>query len=658
LINEPARAIFLSYASQDAETAQRICEGLLAAGIEVWFDRSELRGGDAWDRRIRQQIQDCALFIPIVSANSQARLEGYFRLEWRLAVERTHLMADAKPFLLPVVIDDTQDRDAEVPEAFRAVQWSRLPAGSLSPAFVERISRLLSPGSPHRAALHRPAAVAPSWQRPAALSIAAVALIGMGYLALDKFVLSKRSVPVVAQTAERAQPAKSIAVLPFVDMSEKKDQEYFSDGMSEEIIDLLVKIPELKVIGRTSSFSFKGKPDDLRAIGSALGAAYVVEGSVRRSGDHIRVTAQLIDARDGVHRWSETYDRDASDVLRVQDEIAASLVRALQVEVNPAMTASSRSQPKNFESYDLYLRGLHAADKFNQDGFEEAIVDFRRALELDPTFVPASEALTDNLMYLAGYAFVPSKSGYQAVREAAEATLKLNHDSAVAHAALANVYAWYDWNWAAAAQELKTAVALAPNNSLVLTAAAGERLIVGQYSEAARFIDIARAVDPLRPSVLEMSCWIYMPLGRLADAEQACRRALEVSDAMESGSYFLGVTLLLQGKPQAALVDMQKVTEPLDQLAGLALAYHALRRTKDADAALMRLTAQYANVQPATIAEVYAFRGENDQALRWLDTAYTQRDHDLVYIKSDPLLKNIQSDPRYGALLRKMNLPE
>ena len=199
-------------------------------------------------------------------------------------------------------------------------------------------------------------------------------------------------------------------------MSEKKDQEYFGDGMAEEILNLLVKIPDLKVIGRTSSFQFKGKSNDLRKIGAALGAAYIVEGSVRRFGDQVRVTAQLIDTRDGAHRWSDTYDRNASDVLKVQDEIAASLVRALQLEVTASSRLPAQASLHSGEAYDSYLRGLHALDRHDQRGFEEAVADFRRALELDPAFVGAAEALARALRNLADDGFVSARTGWDAMR--------------------------------------------------------------------------------------------------------------------------------------------------------------------------------------------------------------------------------------------------
>ena len=496
--------------------------------------------------------------------------------------------------------------------------------------------------------------------------LAAVAVIGVGYFVLNKFVLPKRpaaSVEAAAPTtasapAPSAIPEKSIAVLPFVDMSEKHDQEYFGDGMAEEILNLLVKIPELKVIGRTSSFQFKGKTDDLRAIGSALGAAYVVEGSVRRSGDHVRVTAQLIDTRDGAHRWSETYDRDASDVLKVQGEIAGSLVRALQLEVANPLVFQSRSSLRSSEAYDIYLRGLHAADKFDQRGFEEAVAAFRRTLELDPSFVPAAEALAMNLASLAEWHFVSPQAGYEEGRAAAEAALKLDSKSALAHAVLGYIHTEYDWDWTAAAREMNTAVGLAPNDPNVLILAATERLAVGPWADGVHYLDTASTVDPLDPGVYSVASLTYVRLSRIAEAETAIRRALEISPTLGWGHHWLGVILLLEGKTQESLSEMQKETAMGYRFGGLAVAYFALNRIRDADTVLARLETEGARDSAMRIAEVYAFRGKKDQSFNWLERAYAQKDASLYYIKGDPLLKNLEGDSRYKAFLRKLNLPE
>src|SRR5262245_27582734 len=307
-VGAQAGAVFLSYASQDTAAAQRICEAMRSAGVEVWFDQSELKGGDVWDQKIRRQIHDCALFIPIISANTASRQEGYFRLEWDLADQRTHMMARDRAFIVPVCLDATPGAGTDVPESFHRVQWTRLPAGETPPAFAERVRRLLAPAQDHAPTAH-PAAPSvsdailtarrpfrgPSWSKPALWVTVAVVFAALAYLVADKFWISKHvraSPTVTASTPATAAPPSapafsppphSIAVLPFVNMSGDKDQEYFADGLAEELLDLLAKTPGLHVIARTSSFSFKGKSDDIPSIAAKLNVENVLEGSVRRS---------------------------------------------------------------------------------------------------------------------------------------------------------------------------------------------------------------------------------------------------------------------------------------------------------------------------------------------------------------------------------------
>jgi TolB-like protein len=310
----PSGAVFLSYASGDAAAAERICTSLRAAGIEVWFDRSELRGGDAWDQSIRKQIKGCALFVPVISRNSHDRDEGYFRLEWKLAVDRCHLMAADKAFLLPVVIDDTRD-DERVPERFREVQWTRLPNGVTPAEFVERVRALLSGGPATAASSISPVAEsfggtppapgrreARKWKPNAVrLVLGAVAVAAVAYFVLGRFAPSR---PVT-----RTGPPNSIAVLPLANLSGDPGQQYFSDGLSEDLITALSQFPGLKVIGHSSSFKFRDSKEDSGSIGTKLGVAHLLEGSVRRAGDVVRVSTELIDASDGSTQWSDRYDR-------------------------------------------------------------------------------------------------------------------------------------------------------------------------------------------------------------------------------------------------------------------------------------------------------------------------------------------------------------
>lgn len=664
-MSDSNKAVFLSYASQDVEAAQRICEALRASGIEVWIDQSELRGGDAWDQKIHHQIRDCALFIPIVSANTASRPEGYFRLEWALADQRTAMIARNKAFVVPVCIDRTPDSGADVPESFHRVQWTRLPGGETPASFCQRISALLgtavtteeprtvprpTPSVGRTRKSHR-------WMAAVAVGLVVAVVAGWQLWRMAQRKTHAGTTATAISAVARA-PEKSIAVLPFVDMSEKKDQEYFADGMAEEILNLLATIPDLKVIGRTSSFQFKGKSDDLRKIGTTLGAAYAVEGSVRRSGDQIRVTAQLIDTRSGTRRWSETYDRDANDVLKVQGEIAASLVRALQLEVTNANPLQTQGPLRSSEAYESYLRGLHALNRFDQRGCEEAVAHFRHALEADPLFIPAAEYLARTRMIQAEWGFVPPQTGFEQARATADAALKLDAKSALAHAFLGGVHSTYDFDWLAAAREFKIALALAPNNPIVLLFAAGGSLSAGQWNEALRLLESSLAVDPLGASTIDLEGYVHVRLGRIGEAENDFRRTLDIAPTYVGAHFDLGVTQLIQGKTEAALAEMRKEVPAGGQTIGLAVVYHALHRTKDAAAALLRLEAEHSGDWAFGIAEVYAFRGEEDRALSWLERAYAQKDVRLNLIKGDPLLRNLERDVRYRAFLRKMNLPD
>jgi TolB-like protein/tetratricopeptide (TPR) repeat protein len=670
-MSEPTKAVFLSYASQDAEAARRICEALRAAGIEVWFDQSELRGGDAWDAAIRKQIKSCGLFIPVISQNTHARGEGYFRLEWKLAVDRSHLISSDLPFLLPVAIDDTRDDDERTPERFRELQWTRLPGGETPPAFVERVARLLAPG-PNKATGPSPAqtpAFATSGlgtalttpdkgSRFVPLVIAAIALLGGGYVALDKFVLSKRSVATVpAASAPSAISEQSIAVLPFLDLSEQHDQEYFAAGMADEVTALLAKIPQLKVISRSSARQFRGRDVDVKTIGSTLGVRYVVEGSVARSADRIRITAELVDTRDGSQRWSETYDRSIGETFAVQDAIAASLVRALELSVGSA-GLEVRSMPKNPAVYDLYLRGLQSSDRYDREGLEQAQALFQQALELDAGFAPAAIGLAQVLNLRTEWGYVAPQVGFEQSRKAAELASRLDPLAAAPHQIISTIHTQYDWDWSAALSEADRAIALDSGYAYGYVGRSIVLMALGRLQEAASALNHAISLDPLSPGAFFNRGWVNFWAGHLPEAEASFRRALQISPTYESAHFYLGHVLLARGDAASALAQMQLEPDPESKLAGIAAVQFAMGHIKDSDAALAQLTQMAANDWASGIAMVHAMRNEPDAAFAWLDRAYAQRDEDLYIINGNPLLRNVMHDARYGAFLRKMNLPE
>jgi TolB-like protein/DNA-binding winged helix-turn-helix (wHTH) protein/Tfp pilus assembly protein PilF len=493
-----------------------------------------------------------------------------------------------------------------------------------------------------------------SSRRPKRVVIAAVVVIGLSAaIALGIHFWTARGVQALPAIAD-----KSIAVLPFVDMSEKNDQEYFADGMAEEILDLLVQVPGLKVIGRTSSFQFKGQSQDLRAIGEKLGVAYLLEGSVRKSGDHLRVTAQLINSKDGTHLWSETYNRDLSDVLKMQDEIASNVARALQIEVGFRAYIASRAALRNPEAYTLYLQGLRSYQRFDLKGIEQAIRHFQRALELDPSFAEAAVMLAAVYQFSGTRGVMPPAVAVEKARNAVALALRLDPNVRVhVHTLLAILDFSYDWDWAGAEREIHLALA-DPNNANAFELAAILALIMGRADDALESSNTALALDPLNgPFYFDLG-FVQLRRGRPAEAEAAMRRAIEIIPAFIFGHYNLGQVLLARGEPEVALAELQKEAHDGARFAGSAMAYFALNRLPESDAALAQVLKIAATVPPHGIAGIYAFRGESDEAFKWLDLAYVQKDPLLFRIKYATEFDNLHGDPRWKAFLKKMNLPD
>lgn len=496
-------------------------------------------------------------------------------------------------------------------------------------------------------------------------AIIVVLVLALTYFVVDKFRISKHALSVEGEkalttSATTPHPAiigdKSIAVLPFADMSEKKDQEYFADGLADEVLSLLATLPDLKVISRTSSFQFKGQNADLRIVGAQLGAAYIVEGSVRRYGNRVRVAAQLISTHDGVHRWADSYERDLGDVLRMQQDIAAGLGRALQVEVGGVPWEEATTLTST-EAYTWYLHGLHSMDRYDRTGFEEAVSYFEHALAVDPSLTRARERLGQAHYLLFGFGFVTPAVGADHLRRDVDSILRENPRSAMGHALRAELLITFDWDWAAAEREAELGVSLAKNDSFGLYAAGDVATALGRWDQAETLLRQALAVDPLEAETHDLFSWTLFHAGRFSEAEVEGRRVLDIRPSYALGHFDLGLYLLAQGELQAGLSEMQQEKIEGVQSAGLAMAFHALRRKADSDAALRRAERDSAQDTAYWIACAHAYRGEVNAAFQWLDRAYTQKDIFLEYIKGEWALKSLESDPRYKAFLRKMNLP-
>ena len=1079
------KAVFLSYASQDAEAVRRIAEALRAAGVEVWFDQNELVGGDAWDAKIRGQIASCALFVPVISAATQARLEGYFRVEWKLAARRTHAMATAKAFLLPVVIDGTRDAEAHVPDEFREVQWTRLPGGETPAAFCARVSKLLGgdavgpiadraagsevaapldgargrgratplgkPARPWlwpavaaavvlggivvwRAGLKPPASapvpvsavktIAPltparelaeranalslkkynstaddyaaaegllkqalaldqndaeiwaissqfntairtrgfddaparreaarsqaeraltldeasvearfalgRWQRdndpamaektflavlglspdhpgalsslgtlysrqnreeealamferaarnPASLALARysqyllhfsrrrfdeaeralresiaaepssnsvtglamvlltakgdaaaavrvlaevpaanrsehravwmtafvqlaarepdAALVTLGRLSVDFvqdnwfagptaywvgrahaqagraeaariafeaglavmdtklksaagdpalhvargellarlgrtdealqaartatelaggreemfwFLSPGRIYAVLGRTAEAlpllenltapvarsvpwpltpallrldplwdklrddprfqalcAEPRapsvaappkaddKSVAVLAFANLSDDKTNEYFSDGISEELLNVLAKVPGLKVTARTSAFHFKGKDTPIPEIARQLGVAYVIEGSVRKAGDKVRITAQLIKAADGFHVWSDTFTRDLKDVFAVQDEVAGLIGQNLKINLG---AVPSDSKPTSVENYDMILRARHFARQESNEGWRRAIETYREALRKEPGMVPAWAGIADAYVQLGRFNGMPNVEAMGEARKAALRALELAPEEPLALAAMGWVARNADWNWRAARGYFARSLRAQPGNGATLSASAVLELNLGRSEAALALARQAVVADPLNAGAHFTLALIYFTQGRLAEAVPAYRRAIALAPSADEYHCQLANLHAMMGNHDEAQAELSKEPHPGYRLVGLATCA-ALRGDKTAAArARAELIANHANDFPGYIADVCAAQGDMEGALEWVERSITARDNSVPWLKCDVWLAPLGENPRWLELLRRVGLAD
>jgi TolB-like protein/class 3 adenylate cyclase/Tfp pilus assembly protein PilF len=471
-------------------------------------------------------------------------------------------------------------------------------------------------------------------------------------LAITAFIIYKKFFEKINDTGID----KSIAVLPFVDMSAGKDQEYFSDGLSEELLNLLSKTSELKVIGRTSSFSFKGKNEDLRSIAQKLGVAHILEGSVRKDGNKIRVTAQLIRATDGSHLWSETYDRDMEGIFKLQDEIAGAVVKQLKLKL-----LKSRSNPASSstdtEVYNLILQGNYFVEKRDKESIAKALTFYLKALAIDSLNARSWAAVGKCYVLQSNWGWIDRKEGLQKAMIAANKSIALDNFEAEAHYVLGQVK-MYDFDWTGAEAEYQLVLNLEPGNADVLRIIGFLYRSTGRFDEAIRVTKKSIEFDPVKAITYFNFGQLLYYANHFEDAIQSFKKNLELNPQFPRAHIFLGKVYLLQGKPNLALMEMQQESaEEAWRSFGLILAYQALGRKEEADQLLSDYLARFQKSNMYQLAEIYAVRREKNKAFEYLENSYIAKEGRLTYLKGDPLLKNLQGDPRYTALLKKLNLP-
>jgi TolB-like protein/Flp pilus assembly protein TadD len=660
-------SVFISYASQDAAVAGALVEALEQNGVKCWIAPRDVKAGAQYADAIVRAISGAKAVVLVLSESAAASSHVSREIERASSKKRPiiALRIDAAP-LTPAL------------EYFLSEsQWVEGQTGSMEAAYAKLIDDIRDPARtaprntpavPGEASAATKRAAHPklrsNWILLAAGTVFVVAALLVykfwisSHVAQEKPVATTSLVPAAGAPAQPTISEKSVAVLPFLDMSEKKDQEYFADGMAEEIIDLLAKVPDLRVPARTSSFYFRGKSTKVPDIARELGVAHILEGSIRRSGNQIRVTAQLVRADNGYHLWSETYDRDLHDIFKVQDDIANAVVQALQISLMGGPLTRQQGGTQNLEAYLLYLRSDKENLAYSATALKEARKHTEQAIKLDPDFILAWTMLGWVNANLAQLRELPVRVGYERARQLGQHALQLSPDLTEAHLLLGYIHRTYDWDWAAAQSEARRGLALDPKHWYALELNGQVAASIGDWDGAERYFQQVLVNDPLNAQRhWDLGTTLYRA-GRFAAAETEYRKLLELVPDYAWARGYLAKTLLAESKAEAALAMAEQEADEANRLDVLPIVLQAAGRQAEADEALKALATKYADSDAYYVAMNYAYRDDHDLALHWLERAYQQKDAGFVEIVGEPLFKNLANDPRYKAFLRKMKLPE
>ena len=494
-----------------------------------------------------------------------------------------------------------------------------------------------------------------------------LAVIAAGLLAFNLF----RTKPTTSPTTAAPITNKSVAVLAFANLSDDKGSEYFSDGISEELLTVLQKIPGLHVAARTSAFSFKGKNATAQEIGQKLGVAHLVEGSVRKAGDIVRIAARLTRADTGEQLWSENYTRNLKDVFAVQTELAQTIVGQLSGQltngaadpvIQAQVQAAEKGSTRNVEAHQYYLQGRFYSGRFSEKSAGEALAAYQRAVELDPSFALAWAGLAQIHLWYCKWSPEAGRTGFDThlagAREATARALSLEPNLPEALLARSEIELNFDFDWKGAAETLRKALSLAPADPALRIAAGNLETARGDMTRAIDLYRQAVALDPVNPRARSFLAFNLAVAGRFSEARAEFPRVVELNPAAPWAHAGLGLAFLIEGKFEEAAVAARDDAGEWARLLIVACAYWGEKRIPESDAALAQLTATFADTAAYQVAEVYAYRGDKDQAFEWLERARRQRDGGLAGMRRDPLLANLKTDPRWNAFLQTIGLAD
>jgi TolB-like protein/Tfp pilus assembly protein PilF len=476
-----------------------------------------------------------------------------------------------------------------------------------------------------------------------------LALVGITALLAGAWYVGRQSAPASAAAptagAVAGVSSASIAVLPFVNMSSDPEQEYFSDGISEELLNLLAKIPGLEVAARTSSFSYKGKDVKVADVARELNVAHVLEGSVRKSGNQVRITAQLIKADDGFHMWSETWDRSLDDIFKIQDEIAADVVEQLKLTLLGEAPTAEAADPR---AYALYLQARQLSRQNTAEGFEQSIVLFERALEIDPEYAAAWSGIAASYRRQGSSDLRPIDEAFELARQAATSALEIDPEHGPSYAVLGRI-ASDSRDLASGARYLERALRMDPTNPDIVFEAAVLAMNIGRVDKAIALGEYVTARDPVNPAGHFNLGLAYRSAGRLNQAEASFRTSNSLSPGRLGALYSVGTVLLMKGEPEAALAAFAEETDEEYRVKGTALALYELGRQGEYESTFLELRARWGEQWPSEVAHVYAWTGDADAAFEWLDRAVAQDEPGLNEQFQGPFYASLRDDPRWQA---------
>ncbi len=544
-------------------------------------------------------------------------------------------------------------------DAFEVPSWGmRLLVAILMLGFpivllMSWVFELTPDGLRREADISRSAETPPSGRKINILTIVLL-LLTIGIVVVDRVIPETPPAADPGAKDSISAPRHSIAVLPFVNLSDDPANVYFSEGLSEELLNMLAAVPDLQVTARTSSFSFKGKDLDVPAIGRSLNVANVLEGSVRKSGDRLRITVQLIDVENGFHLWSETYDRDTDDIFAVQDEIAEAVVGALRVSM---LGQAPRARETDPEAFSAYLYGLHFYEQRTPDGYEKAVTYAQQAIDIDPDYAPAWNLLGATYSNQALTGQRPYREANELALAAVEKALAIDPDYAFARSARAWVAMQYERDYAASAEYFRQALALAPDNPIILSNAAVLAGHLGRVDEAIDFTRRSLVLNPVSTVAHSNLSDQLARAGQIEEAIDEAREAVVLGPDNASARVNLAAAYLLAGQADKAIEEIEKTDWMVYRLFIQSIAYEVLDRTEESNAAVAEMTDLYADDRAYLIASVYASRNDADKAFEWLHRAVDDGQQ-TAGIRSDPFLNKLRDDPRWNPLLARLGLSD